>query len=56
MFLIVFKATLSFLVFAFALNDLEDALILTDIGAQQSAELVSLMAKQKPQSQEEAKI
>ena len=38
-----------------ALQDLEDALILTDMGASQSAELVSLMAKQKPQSEEEAK-
>ena len=38
-----------------ALQDLEDALVLTDMGAVQSAELTSLMAKQKPQSVEEAK-
>ena len=38
-----------------ALQELEDALILTDMGAAQSAELVALMAKQKPQTQEEAK-
>lgn len=38
-----------------ALQDLEDALVLTDMGALQSAELTSLMAKQKPQSVEEAK-
>lgn len=38
-----------------SLQDLEDALILTDMGVSQSAELVSLVAKQKPQSEEEAK-
>ena len=38
-----------------SLQELEDALILTDMGAAQSAELVALMAKQKPQTQEQAK-
>ena len=38
-----------------ALQELEDALILTDMGAGLSAELVSSMARQKPQTDIEAK-
>ena len=38
-----------------ALQELEDALILTDMGVAQSSELIADMARQKPQSQEEAR-
>jgi fused signal recognition particle receptor len=37
------------------LQELEDALILTDMGVAQSSELIADMARQKPQTQEEAR-